>query len=208
MPSTNHLQPIMIVHNDERELIKQIAGGDRKAFTINYSRYLHNLYRYIYLFTKSKETSEEIIQAVFIRIWERREKLADIISFKAYLYRSAKNLLLDQIRRTRVQEKAFFALTPDTEESHEASDAGIIYKQYYQIAQDAISLLPEKRKQIVELRTRDDLTLDEIAEKLSISKGVVKKQLYAGMAFIREYLQKEAELTSALLPFLLLFFRN
>ena len=189
----------MANHSDERELLKRIATGDRKAFTIVYSRYLHDLYHYVYLFTKSKETSEEIIQTLFLKIWERRETLGNIAFFKAYLYRSAKNLLLDEIRRNQLQTKMCLALKPSTEESSETSDAKIIYNQYYQMTQDAIRQLPEKRKQIVELRTKDDLTLDEIAEKLSISKGVVKKQLYAGMAFIRVHLQKYVELTHILL---------
>jgi len=60
-------------------------------------------------------------------------------------------------------------------------------------------LLPEKRKEIVKLRTQDDLSLDEIAEKLSISKFVVKKQLYAGLRFIRAYLEKFGELTPTIL---------
>ncbi|MGV8878671.1 MAG: RNA polymerase sigma factor [Sphingobacteriaceae bacterium] len=186
---------------EETELVIRTANGDRKAFTVLYSRHLHQLYRYIYLFTKSKDKTEEIIQSVFVKIWERRENLEHITFFKAYLYRSAKNLLLDEIRRNQLEAKAAILLKPATEESQEYSDQNLIYNQYYQIAQDAINLLPEKRKKIVELRTKDDLTLDEIAAELSISKGVVKKQLYAGKSFIREYLQKHAEFTSVLMLF-------
>lgn len=186
---------------EETELVIRTANGDRKAFTVLYSRHLHQLYRYIYLFTKSKDKTEEIIQNVFVKIWERRENLEHITFFKAYLYRSAKNLLLDEIRKSQLEAKAAFVLKPDTEESPEYSDSNLIYSQYYQIAQEAINLLPEKRKRIVELRTKDDLTLDEIAAKLSISKCVVKKQLYAGKSFIREYLQKHAEFTAVCLLF-------
>lgn len=186
---------------EETELVIRTANGDRKAFTVLYSRHLHQLYRYIYLFTKSKDKTEEIIQSVFVKIWERRESLEHITFFKAYLYRSAKNLLLDEIRKSQLEAKVAILLKPNTEESQDYSDTNLIYNQYYQIAQDAINLLPEKRKKIVELRTKDDLTLDEIAARLSISKGVVKKQLYAGKSFIREYLQKHAEFTAVLALF-------
>ncbi|MET3114797.1 RNA polymerase sigma-70 factor (family 1) [Pedobacter sp. CG_S7] len=196
----------MTKHYDEKELITRIINSDRKAFSLLYSHHLNNLYRYIYLFTKSRETSEEIVQNVFIKIWEHRENLKNINSFKAYIYRCAKNQLLDKIRRNQAETKMFFSIKPDTEESEEKSDNNIIYSQYYQIVQDAIKLLPEKRKRIVELRTQEDLTLDEIAEKLSISKFVVKKQLYAGLHFVREYLQKYGELSSVLIPFLSLFY--
>ena len=189
---------------DEADLLRRVSDGDRKAFTILYSRYLNQLYRYIYLFTKSKVTSEEIVQNIFIKIWTNRQVLKNITSFKGYLYRSAKNLLLDEIRKNQVQTKVHLTLKPKTEESHEESDAVIIYNQYYQIAQDAINLLPEKRKQIVELRIKHHLTLDEIAEELSISKGVVKKQLYAGFSFIKAYLRKHAEIEHYILPIIYL----
>ena len=185
------------VDNDERVLLMRIAAGDRKAFTIVYTRYLHDLYRYAYLFAKSEAKAEEIVQAVFVKIWEHRDALVNVMNFKGYVYRCAGNLLLDELRRSKVKKKALRALMPPTETSSEHPDTKIIYEQYYQIAQEAIRLLPKKRKLVVELRTRDELSLDEIAETLCISKTVVKKQLYAGLAFVREYFRKNAELTSA-----------
>ena len=189
---------------DEKCLIQRVINNDREAFNLLYVHYLNNLYRYIYVFTKSKELTEEIIQNVFVKIWDRRASLENVTCFKAYLYRSAKNLLVDEIRRSQVQSKAEMALKPETEAYHEESDTHLIYKQYYQIAQDAINLLPEKRRQIVQMRIMDDLTLDEIAERLCISKNVVKKQLYAGLQFLRAYLQKNADYSNLIAPLIML----
>lgn len=192
--------------NDECDLLKCIAGGDRKVFTLVYTRYLNELYRYVYLFTKSKKRTEEIVQAIFVKIWDHREALINVVNFKSYVFRCARNLLLDEARRSQVRQKILYNVMPLTETSSEYSDSKIIYGQYFQITQEAIHLLPEKRKLIVELHTRDELSLDEIAAQLSISKGVVKKQLYAGLAFVRDYFQKNAELTSTLV--FLFFFVN
>lgn len=192
----------MTAHDDERALILRIIGGDRTAFSVLYSRYLHILYRYVYLFTKSKETSEDVVHNVFIKIWEHRTSLNSINCFKAYLYHCAKNLLLDEIRRNQTRERVLSLITDGKEETAEELESNIIYGEYYQIAQDAINLLPERRKLIVEMRTKEDLSLDEIAQKLHISKFVVKKQLYTGLHFIKAYLQKHAELTLFLALFL------
>jgi RNA polymerase sigma-70 factor (family 1) len=189
----------MIDSLDETELIKRISDGDRKAFAQLYSQYINSLHRYIYLFTKSKYVTDEILQNVFIKIWERRQTLDQITSFKAYVYRSAKNMLMDEIRRKNVHAKVFLAVTPTSEESQEKTDSKIIYNEYLQIAQSAMDLLPEKRKKIVQMRIQEEMTLDEIADKLSISKNVVKKQLYAGMLFIKAYLQKNAEISNILI---------
>ncbi len=192
-------------HVNEKDLIKSVASGDRKAFNVLYCFYLNDLYRYVYLFLRSKEASEEIIQDVFVRVWQRREYLIEVNSFKAYTYRIAKNLLLDEIRKRQIEQRVLVMLRPENEESCEKSDERLIYKQYYQLAQNAINLLPEKRRQIVEMRTKEGLSLDEIAERLSISKNVVKKQLYAGLGFIRNHLREYVEFSGTLLLFLSLF---
>ncbi|MEO7212920.1 RNA polymerase sigma-70 factor [Mucilaginibacter sp.] len=195
----------MTEHDDERALILRIIEGDRSAFSALYSRYLPMLYRYVYLFTKSKETSEDIVHNVFIKIWEHRASLNSINCFKAYLYHCAKNLLLDEIRRNQTRERVLLLITDTDEKTGEELEANIIYGEYYQIAQDAINLLPERRKLIVEMRTKEDLSLDEIAQKLHISKFVVKKQLYSGLHFIKAHLQKHAEFTLFLALFLASF---
>jgi len=183
---------------NESELIVKITNGDREAFTILYKAYCNNLYRYIYLICKSKELSDEIVQVVFIKMWSQREKLKGINSFRSYVYRSAKNLLLDDIKRRNIEEKVLLITQPATEESVEKADTRIIFNQYSKILQEAIDLLPEKRKRIVEMRTKEELSLDEIAEKLGISKSVVKKQLYTGMSTVREYIQHHIEYTALL----------
>ncbi|PTQ97908.1 RNA polymerase sigma-70 factor (ECF subfamily) [Mucilaginibacter yixingensis] len=183
----------MIAHTDE-ELMALVATGNRGAYSLLYTRYLNQLYRYVYLFCKSKEQSEEIVQDVFLKIWERREKLSGVESFKAYIFRTSKNLLLDHIRKQKVQVRAYDQLVPVTEESPMMADTQLIYSQYRYLIQQAINQLPQKRKMIVEMRTQEDLSLDEIADRLSISKSVVKKQLYQGMDFVRNYMHSQANI--------------
>jgi RNA polymerase sigma-70 factor (family 1) len=185
----------MLIQLDESELLARLSKGDRRAFTVLYNRNINNLYRYIYLICRSSELTEEIVQCVFIKIWERRESLTNVVSFRSYVYRSAKNLLLDQIKKNKTEAQVLVKVQPLSEESSERSDAKINYKDFYLMAQDAINLLPEKRRQIVELRTKDELSLDEIAAKLSISKATVKKQLYCGMDFVRKHMLAHGELT-------------
>lgn len=175
---------------NESDLIKKIVSGDRHAFAVLYQQYVGELYHYVYLFVKCKEDSEEIVQEIFVKIWNRREKLNEVSSFKSYIYKAAKNLLLDEIRKSAVKAKALQILKTDSEESFEKADDRIIYNEHYQIAEQAISNLPEKRRQIFLMRTREELSLDEIAARLSISKSVVKKQLYAGISFVRKYMQE------------------
>lgn len=184
---------------NEPELINRIAIGDREAFTQFYTAYLKNIYKYVYSICYVKETSEEIVQELFLKVWENRENLVKVKSVKAYLYQSAKHLLFDYIRRLQVESKALDIIELNALIGENYTDNHFIYSEYYQMAQQAIDLLPEKRKQIFKLRLNDELTLDEIALKLHISKSVVKKQLYAGVSFVRKYLYKHGEIVAILL---------
>jgi RNA polymerase sigma factor (sigma-70 family) len=193
--------------DSETDLLRRIACGDRNAFTCMYLRYLNDLYKYAFLCTKSKDQAEELVQAVFVKIWERREALVNVVNFKSYVFHSVRNLMLDEIRRSQVKKRILSSLMPATDASPEYSDSKIIYAQYYEITEKVVGLLPKKRKQIFELRTRDELSLDEISAKLCISKGVVKKQLYASLAFVRNYFEKNSELMPVWFFLLVVFFQ-
>jgi len=187
----------------EAELTKLISQGDRHAFTQLYSTYLNNLYRYIYSICYNKEISEEIVHELFLKVWENRQKLEYINSIKPYLYRAAKNMLLNHVQRLKVETQMMDVMELRAQQSTQGTDDELIYKEYYRIAQKAISLLPDKRKQIFKLRMDDELSLDEIAVKLNISKSVVKKQLYSGITFVRKYLGKNGEIIIAFITSLL-----
>jgi RNA polymerase sigma factor (sigma-70 family) len=188
-----------IIHPiNEEELLLGVSQGSYKMYSVLYNLYLDEVYRYIFLFTKSEEKTEDIVQNTFLKIWEKRSILVNVRSFRSYVYKVSKNLLIDELRRNQTEAKILFMLKPDSEESGERSDSKIIYGQYSQIIQEAINLLPEKRKQIVIMRLMDDMSLDEIAEHLSISKSVVKKQFYAGIDLIRRYLKFNGELPHAI----------
>jgi RNA polymerase sigma-70 factor (family 1) len=189
---------------NETELISLVANGDRGAFTRLYTTYLNNIYKYIFSICYSKEVSEEIVQQLFVKIWENRANLTGVIAIKPYLYRSAKNLLLNHIKKEQVETRVLDVVELNTQHETNNTYNELVYGEYYQLAQNAINLLPEKRRQIFKLRLNDDLSLDEIALKLSISKSVVKKQLYTGMDFVRKYLFKHGEII-VLLAYLSVF---
>lgn len=192
---------------DEREMLDRCAAGERQAYARLYNLYLEEIYRYVYLFTKSRELSEEITQDVFVKVWEKKEGLASVGMFKGYVFKMARNLVMDHYRRQQAEHRFQTLSSPFTEESDEQTDAELIYGQYYEIAQEAIKQLPEKRKEIFELKTTTELSLDEIAAKLNISKSVVKKQLYAATGFVKQYLRQHGEVIADMVIVLFTFFQ-
>jgi len=173
----------------EDDLLKRVSNGDRKAFTALYSRYLSALYNYVYPFFNNRSDTEEIVQEVFVTVWEKREKFASIEFLRGYLFRIARNRVLNYIRALAVRERG--QREGEGQQHYQAdTDHKLLYAEYYRIARQAIDQLPEKRREVFRLSTESDMSLQEIADYMGISKSVVKKQLYAATSFVRAYLKQ------------------
>ncbi|MHA4807337.1 RNA polymerase sigma factor [Flavitalea flava] len=184
---------------NENELLLLASRGDRQAFSALYTQYLDHLYKYIFLFTKSPFTSQEIIQDVFIHIWESRERLQGVNSFRSYLFRAARNKALDYIRHRQVEQRILAGYMLEKREIPETPQDTLDYKAYYHLVQEAIAQLPPRRQLIFRMNTEKGLSHDEIARELDISKSAVKNQLYEAYDFVRGYLSQHGEISFALI---------
>jgi RNA polymerase sigma-70 factor (ECF subfamily) len=190
---------------NEKEVLQRIAQGDRTAFKELYGRYFKVVQKYISLFVPSRDNLDELTQDVFVRLWEKREHLAGVNAFRGYLFLLTRNMVFNFMRSVRVQQR-----TSELNETIEPAgeqhvEHALLYKQYYAIAVEGMEKLPPGRKKILKMSVEEGLTLDEIAEKLKITRAGVKKQLYAATAFVRQYLLEHAEMSLFLLAFLSLF---
>jgi RNA polymerase sigma-70 factor (ECF subfamily) len=195
--------PFEGIHN-EKQLLTQVSQGDRQAFQIFYKACYPLVQRYILLFEPSPHILDELTQDVFVRIWEKRDRLGAIESFKGYLFLVTRNVVFNFIRALKVRQKV---KELDESSSPPANDLEneLLFKQYYEIAVQAMNKLPPGRRKVLKMSIDDGLSLDEIATELKISRSGVKKQLYAATAYVRQYLQEHGEITLALIIFLSLF---
>jgi RNA polymerase sigma factor (sigma-70 family) len=191
------------IHN-EKELLLQIARGDRDAFRVLYTVYFPLVQQYVSLFEPAKVSLDELTQDVFVRIWEKRVRLEGVESFKAYLFLVTRNVVFNFIRALKVRQR-IVALDESTEVTSNELEHELLFKQYYRIAIEAMEKLPPGRRKVLKMSIDDGLTLDEIAAQLNITRAGVKKQLYAATAFVRQYLQENGEITLLLFVFLSLF---
>ncbi|GGH66019.1 RNA polymerase sigma-70 factor (ECF subfamily) [Filimonas zeae] len=180
------------VPDSEQLLLQQLQGaeaGAYQAFTVFYHQYYQLLYQYVFPFAqRSAADTQEIIQVVFVKLWLKREMLVGIRQFKPYLFRMARNAVMDfyRQRHNRHKYETLSAAAGDAHSHNAEHDMAL--KEYHQSAQQAINQLPQRRRTIFLLRTADDLSLDEISGQLSLSKDVVKKQLYAAVDAVKKHL--------------------
>jgi RNA polymerase sigma-70 factor (ECF subfamily) len=190
---------------NEKELLRQIAQGDRVAFQVLYAAYFPFVQHYVSLFEPSKNSLDDLTQDVFVRIWVKRAQLEKVESFKGYLFMITRNVVLNFLRAIKVAQK--IKNLDDAREALSSNDmeSELLFRQYYQMAQEAMEMLPPGRRKVLKMSIDEGLSLDEIASELNISRSGVKKQLYAATAFVRQYLQERGEISLFLFVFLSLF---
>jgi RNA polymerase sigma-70 factor (family 1) len=179
---------------EDKGLVKLVRLGDKNAFEEIYVRYHKPLYFLSMKYLKSRSLSEDAVQDVFVKLWQKRGQLDPDKSVKALLFISMKNHVLNMIRNGKnkiISDLEFF------EENHEASENllnEVITSDYEKILQRGLAELPERKRTVFELKTFNGYSNSEVADHLMISINTVKVHYYHGSQFIRSYLKKHAEI--------------
>ncbi len=171
-------------------LMKALKKGHRDACSQAYQKYHYQLLQFAKKYVKSSKLAEDAVQDVFIKLWEARERLKEQKSLKGFLYTTLKNHVLNMIRDAH--QEIYEAYEPNSGfvDGRNEIEEELIYREYQQVAQEAISHLSAKRRRVFEMKRFTDLTNEQIANKLGVSVSTVKSQYYRGSQLIKSHLKK------------------
>jgi RNA polymerase sigma-70 factor (ECF subfamily) len=150
----------------------------------------NKLFRFALKFLGNEEEAKDVVQEVFIRVWNGREQMEQVQNWEAWCMRITRNLSLDRIRslnrkQTRPIEESYNvhyeALTP-----HESTEA---HESMQKITQ-FIAALPEKQRQVIHLRDVEGYSYNEICDILELDMNQVKVNLFRARNAVREKLMK------------------
>jgi RNA polymerase sigma-70 factor (ECF subfamily) len=179
--------------------LSKLKKGDMSSFEEVFALFQPKLLTFVFRYTKSKEDSEEIVQEIFIQIWENRSTLNEKLSFKSYLFTIAKNKIIDHFRKKKIETLSRNYISNFTELIHDSTYKEILNKDYDEVIANAIEMLPDKRKVIFILSKKFGMSRNEIASFYNISENTVKNQLQEAINFLREILRKEVFFLFAIL---------
>lgn len=182
-------------------LFNDIRLGDKKAFDKLFLVYYGELCRFAYTFAKDFDHSEEIVQRMFVRIWENRKKLIEPENEKSYLYKAVYNEYLKHRRSENIRKQ--YHLSYILNKNDDAGET-TSYQQVLPLLNKAIDKLPEKCRQIFVLNKLEGLTQKEIAEYLNISVKTVENQVAIAVSKLREELKPYLHLLPATLLLIVL----
>lgn len=178
---------------NEKLLVKELMRGNNKAFRILFDTYRDDVYAYSISMLKTKVLAEEIVQDVFLKIWQHRDGLNPNLSFKSYVFTITRNLIFNLISKIKYNRKLKEEVFYKSQKLYNPIEDKITEADYEMIKSRAIEKLPPKRKIIFEMSRNEAKSYEEISKELNISLSTVKGQMSKALASIRDYLQKHGD---------------
>lgn len=177
---------------NETELLVKIAGGDQYAFTILFNHYERFVFTFARSLTHSEQLAIDIVQESFLKVWEKRKKLAEVEQFSAYLNRLVRNHTFNVLRNISRQVKASAQL--DAAEAIEEQSTGnqLDYNETLRIVNEAVEGLTVQQKQAFRLCHQQGLKYEEAAEQMKVSPQTVNVHMKIALKKVREHLQRHA----------------
>ena len=181
----------MLKNRSKEELIqKQLHAGEVVALEYLFHQYYDDLCRYTFVFTKDLAIAENIVQDLFVYIWEHRETIEIHLSFESYLYQASRYKALNYKRdNSHKVDKLSLLKEQYIDKVSVGADEIIEFKELNQIVSEAIDLLPDRCQQIFRLSRTDELSYREIAELMNISISTIDNQVNTAIKKIKTHVK-------------------
>ena len=173
----------------DETLLVALNAGCREAFTVIYEKYWYDLYQMAFRRLKQKEIAEELVQDVFVKLWENRQVL-HIQQLENYLFRAIKYSVIDYIRAELVQNRYLdyhmaFVVRHDTQ-----TEETVAYHNLESLLEKGLITLPPKSQEIFRLSRLESWSTHKIALHFSLSDKAVEYHLTKSLKVLRMYLKE------------------
>lgn len=170
---------------EDDQLVKRAISGDQDAFKLLMNKYQKPLYYHIVKMVKNNEQVEDIIQESFVKAFSNLNSYNTHYAFSTWLYRITTNHTIDYLRKKKLQTTSInepirakdgemqFQIVGSAE-----TDRKIIRKERKIIITEAIQNLPEKYREVIEMRHLEEMSYQEISEQLDLPLGTVKAHIF------------------------------
>lgn len=176
---------------DEKELLDSLAKGDEEAFSVIFNHYQDHIFKVALNFVKSHGVAEEMVQDIFLKVWEKRSSLYELANFQNWLFIISRNYLINYLKKIALDETTRSAWVKEMPLFENSTDYKLREARFSTLLQKIISTLPNQQQQVFLLARNQFLSYAEIAEKLAISANTVRIHMSRALASIRRSLNEE-----------------
>lgn len=165
------------VHQRDRALVQRIKQGDRAAFEALFRAYAAPLCQFVYRYVACRQVAEDLVQDLFLHIWQQREIWNVPRSVSSYLYRAARNRALDQLKHENVVERWRDEVYHNSDMTADSADTLLRTGEVTMHVQTTIASLPERCRIVFILSRWHGLSYREISQVMQISVKTVETQM-------------------------------
>lgn len=173
------------------ELVERLQKGDIEAFDHIYEKYSGKLYSFGLKYLRSTDEAEELVQSVFLKLWENYRNLKKELSFKSFLFTIAYNDICKLFRKRNYNQAFINNSQYENSQASSQSEDDLDYKSLMEQVQKIIDKLPARQKTIFIKSRQEGKSSKEIAEEVGLTSGTVDNYISESLKFIRCRLRSE-----------------
>jgi len=179
----------MLDDNDDKHLVSRLKVGDKKAFEKIFRKYREKIYYFAIRYYNSPEDAENVVQDVFIKLWDEREGVKEELSLNNYIYTIAKNHLFN-LQRKKINEKAYRNYIVDHLVHSSNLENELIYADLKKNIDKVIDELPAQRKKVFIMSNKEGVSNKELAALMNLSVRTIEVHKSLALQTIRKALKK------------------
>ncbi len=168
-------------------LLQQLRQGSEQAFTLLYDQYSKPLYKNILYLVKDEDIAQELLQDLFLKIWEIRQTIKQEGSFKSFLYKVAENMVYMHFRKTAKDNNLIAQLVMSYVDYEAPSEDTFLSEQNYELLKQAIQNLSPQRKLIYILCKFKGKSYEEVSNELGISISTIRDHIVKGNKTVKQF---------------------
>lgn len=181
-------------------LIRALKDGQEEALQQLFDRYSNDVYNIAYTVLKDSFESEDVVQEVFIRVWNARSRLDETANLWSFLYVITKRISLNKLRDAKTKALGHISMLEFSFSEVKKCDDDTITKEILALEYEVLEKLPDQQKKVYLLSRVEGLTYKEIADQMNIAPNTVKNHIIQALKTFKRYFQRFGY------PFLFIFF--
>ncbi|MEJ2882359.1 RNA polymerase sigma factor [Pedobacter sp. GR22-6] len=184
---------IILADTLQKNLIIRLKNGDELAFNELYSAYSKPMYLKILRMVKYKDTADELVQELFIKLWDNRTKIDVEKSFQSFMYTIAQNLVYNYFRKVASDNSLIESLLLRGTDPDLSAEELLLNKESYALLQQAIDQLSPQRKMAFNLCKMEGKSYEEASQLMGVSVPTINSHITQSLQSIRAYILKHQD---------------
>lgn len=173
----------------ERILLEKLKNDDQSAYTIIFTRYYQDMVRFSFGLTRDQDASEEIVQEVFLKLWENRNSLVIHNSLKSFLLKTVQNRSIDSLRHVSITNKYASIVLDHPILSENDTENYILHSELEANFNHAMAKIPAQLAEAYRLSRIENHNYQEIAKELDVSVRTVEVRISTALGLLRKELK-------------------